>query len=96
MAVTTRRNGLPGADDRAQLRDGCAAPRPGTEPRGTTVQRHPLHDPAVLAEIELYGELVIAASSSDDRLDDREIDEILGLATERLEQAASPNGPASP
>jgi hypothetical protein len=38
-----------------------------------------LQDPQALAEIELYGELVIAASASDRRLSSVEIDRILGL-----------------
>jgi hypothetical protein len=39
-----------------------------------------VHDPLALAEIELYGELVIAASASDDRLSQEQIDAILGVA----------------
>ena len=38
-----------------------------------------LEDPLVLDEIELYGELVIAASSSDEPLSQAEIDHVLGL-----------------
>ena len=38
-----------------------------------------LQDPLVLDEIELYGELVIAASSSDQPLSQGEIDHVLGL-----------------
>jgi hypothetical protein len=38
-----------------------------------------LQDPLVLDEIELYGELVIAASSSDGPLSRGEIDHVLGL-----------------
>jgi hypothetical protein len=38
-----------------------------------------LEDPLVLDEIELYGELVIAASSSDERLSQEQIDEVLGV-----------------
>ncbi len=38
-----------------------------------------LQDPQALAEIELYGELVIAASASDQPLSSDEIDRILGL-----------------
>jgi hypothetical protein len=38
-----------------------------------------LTDPQALAEIELYGEVVIAASSSDHPLTQREIDAALGL-----------------
>jgi hypothetical protein len=45
-----------------------------------------LQDPQALAEIELYGELVIAASASERPLSAAEIDRVLGLrraATER-------------
>jgi hypothetical protein len=38
-----------------------------------------LEDPLVLDEIELYAELVIAASSSDQPLSHAEIDKVLGL-----------------
>jgi hypothetical protein len=38
-----------------------------------------LQDPLVLDEIELYGELVIAASSSDRPLSQSEIDRVLGV-----------------
>jgi hypothetical protein len=38
-----------------------------------------LQDPLVLDEIELYGELVIAASASDRPLSQEEIDRVLGL-----------------
>jgi hypothetical protein len=38
-----------------------------------------LEDPLVLDEIELYGELVIAASSSDEPLSQDQIDQVLGL-----------------
>lgn len=38
-----------------------------------------LQDPLVLDEIELYGELVIAASASDRPLSRVEIDRVLGL-----------------
>ena len=38
-----------------------------------------LEDPLVLDEIELYGELVIAASSSDEPLSQEQIDSVLGL-----------------
>jgi hypothetical protein len=42
-----------------------------------------LQDPLALDEIELYGELVIAASASDVPLTIEEIDRILGLRTDR-------------
>jgi hypothetical protein len=38
-----------------------------------------LHDEEQLAEIELYGAVVIAASSHDGPLTPTEIDEVLGL-----------------
>jgi hypothetical protein len=38
-----------------------------------------LQDPLVLDEIELYGELVIAASASDRPLSQDEIDQVLGI-----------------
>ena len=41
-----------------------------------------VQDPLVLDEIELYGELVIAASSSDRPLSRDEIDRVLGLRRE--------------
>ena len=47
-----------------------------------------LQDPQVLDEIELYGELVIAASASDQPLSRDEIDQVLGL------QAAAEARPA--
>lgn len=40
-----------------------------------------LQDPLVLDEIELYGELVIAASSSERPLSQDEIDRVLGLSS---------------
>ena len=36
-------------------------------------------DPQALAEIELYGDVVIAASSSERPLSQREIDRVLGV-----------------
>ena len=38
-----------------------------------------LQDPQVLDEIELYGDLVIAASASEEPLSRDEIDRVLGL-----------------
>ncbi len=38
-----------------------------------------VQDPAVLAEIELYGELVVAATGSAGPLPQQEIDRLLGL-----------------
>jgi hypothetical protein len=42
-----------------------------------------LEDPLVLDEIELYGELVIAASASEGPLTREQIDRVLGLRTGR-------------
>ena len=50
-----------------------------------------LEDPAALAEINLYGDLVIAASSSDSALSALEIDQVLGVAGTREE--AQPKRP---
>ena len=41
-----------------------------------------LEDPQALDEIEIYGELVIAASSSEEPLSQEQIDEALGLDQE--------------
>ena len=46
-----------------------------------------VQDPLVLDEIELYGDLVIAASSSEQPLSQAEIDLALGVATESSEQS---------
>ena len=58
-----------------------------------------VQDPLVLDEIELYGDLVIAASASDEPLSQAEIDLVLGLATESS-QRSSPGqragGPGAP
>ncbi len=48
-----------------------------------------LQDPQVLDEIELYGELVIAASASEQPLSRHEIDRVLGLGHEDLDQTRS-------
>ncbi|MFF4750828.1 hypothetical protein ACWD5R_12105 [Streptomyces sp. NPDC002514] len=45
---------------------------------GTTVQDH-----VALAEIELCGDLIIAASAAEDRLSLESIDEVLRVAEER-------------
>jgi hypothetical protein len=42
-----------------------------------------LEDPLVLDEIELYGELVIAASASDEPLSQDQIDRVLGVRADR-------------
>jgi hypothetical protein len=48
-----------------------------------------VHDPLALAEIELYGELVIAASASDGRLPQERIDAILGVSEDDAPDAPS-------
>lgn len=52
---------------------------------GVGVSDHDLRvtDPLALDEIDLYGELVIAASSSDAPLSASTIDEILGVSRDR-------------
>jgi len=54
-------------------------PRPPTYEEIRLVRDARLQDPQVLDEIELYGELVIAASASDRPLSQDEIDRVLGL-----------------
>jgi hypothetical protein len=49
---------------------------------GTAVQDH-----VALAEIELCGELIIAASAAEDRLSLESIDEVLKVAEERARAA---------
>ena len=54
-------------------------PRPPTYEETRLVRDARLQDPQVLDEIELYGELVIAASASEEPLSRDEIDRVLGL-----------------
>jgi hypothetical protein len=54
-------------------------PRPSTYEETLLVRDARLQDPQVLDEIELYGELVIAASASEEPLSRDEIDRVLGL-----------------
>lgn len=54
--------------------------------RGGTVQDH-----VALAEIELCGELIIAASAAEDRLSLESIDEVLRVAEARAESAGPPS-----
>jgi hypothetical protein len=54
-----------------------------------------VQDPTVLDEIELYGDLVIAASSSDRPLSQTEIDRVLGVVGGD-EPSGSPGGSAGP
>jgi hypothetical protein len=46
-----------------------------------------VQDPLVLDEIELYGDLVIAASSSEEPLSQQQIDLVLGLTQEPSDQS---------
>ena len=46
-----------------------------------------VQDPLVLDEIELYGDLVIATSSSEKPLSQAEIDVVLGIAPESSEKS---------
>ena len=46
-----------------------------------------LQDPQALDEIELYGELVIAASASDDPLSPDQIDQVLGVGQDSARRA---------
>ena len=48
-----------------------------------------LQDPQVLDEIELYGELVIAASASEEPLSRDEIDRVLGLEHHEADERQS-------
>ena len=48
-----------------------------------------LQDPQVLDEIELYGDLVIAASASDQRMSRAEIDRVLGLGHRAEDESRS-------
>ena len=54
-------------------------PRPPTYEEIPLVRDARLQDPQVLDEIELYGELVIAASASEQPLSQEQIDRALGL-----------------
>lgn len=55
-----------------------------------------LEDPQVLDEIELYGELVIAASGSDGMLSREEIDRALGLIPRSGGREPGPGASARP
>ncbi|MFF4759557.1 hypothetical protein [Streptomyces sp. NPDC001292] len=59
---------------------------------GTAVQDH-----VALAEIELCGELIIAASAAEERLSLESIDEVLRVAEEReAGTGRRPSGPRQP
>lgn len=47
----------------------------------------PVQDHVALAEIELCGELIIAASNAEERLSPESIDEVLRVAEARTESA---------
>jgi hypothetical protein len=49
-----------------------------------------VHDPLALAEIELYGELVIAATGSDGPLTQSQIDAVLGIDLTRYPTVDAP------
>ncbi|MGW0766926.1 hypothetical protein [Streptomyces sp. NPDC002676] len=57
---------------------------------GTAVQDH-----VALAEIELCGELIIAASAAEERLSLESIDEVLRVAEERETAPGPPGDPYS-
>ena len=61
--------------------------------RGGTVRETDarVQDPLVLDEIELYGDLVIAASASEDRLSQAEIDVVLGIAPQPGAEPSQPS-----
>ena len=67
-------NGAENLDDRRQ--PGAAGSR---EEERMSMTDPDLHDSDLLDEIELYGELVIAASASDGPLSIDRIDEVLGI-----------------
>ncbi len=65
---------------------GCTHPARNAAPTiegGRTVVDHldvPLEDSALMEEVELISTLMIAASANDERLDQDEIDRLLGLS----------------
>ena len=54
--------------------------------KGKIEEAYSRHYSLAMAEIELYGELVIAASSSDSRLPQEQIDAILGVTNASAHQ----------
>jgi len=58
---------------------------------GDAPRRHWADDGELADEIELYGDLVVAASESDEELSQRQIDRVLGVDPEPT-TADSPNG----
>ena len=58
---------------------------------GDAPRRHWADDGELADEIELYGDLVVAASESDAELSQRQIDRVLGVDPEPA-PADSPNG----
>ena len=54
-----------------------------------------LHDAALDAEIQLVGDLVVAATGSHGRLTQEQIDAALGVIEDASEQQTAPAGPAS-
>ncbi|HEX5532463.1 MAG TPA: hypothetical protein VFX33_01850 [Actinomycetales bacterium] len=58
---------------------------------GDAPRRHWADDGELADEIELYGDLVVAASESDEELSQRQIDLVLGVDPEPA-TPSSPNG----
>jgi hypothetical protein len=57
-------------------------PRTEGQPEPRTSGTDELHDTALHEEIELVGQLVVAATSTPHRLSQREIDKVLGVEHE--------------
>jgi hypothetical protein len=55
----------------------------------------PLEDAALLEEVELISALMIAASESDEKLDEHEIDRLLGLSERPANAAGTEEEPTS-
>lgn len=68
----------------------------GDEPSGKSApEGKAVRDDVALDEIELCGELIVAASAADDRLSLEAIDEVLGVAEERAAPAEGPRSAVS-
>lgn len=61
---------------------------------GDAPRRHWADDGDLAEEIELYGDLVAAASESDEELTQRRIDQVLGVDQESAAPASSPGADA--
>lgn len=65
-------------------REGTMAPTLEPDPpAGSTAPADPLADVPLAAEIELYADVVVAASESDGPLPEGELDRVLGLEDAR-------------